>query len=478
MPDWLKVYHRLPYPFRVLAASARGYYLRWWRYGSETERLVEEVLERETWRPEQWRAWQEERLAYTLHRAATKVPYYRECWRDRRRHGDRASWEVLKNWPILKKETLRENPRAFVAEDCNTQEMFHEHTSGTTGKPLSLWWSRETVRAWYALFEVRIRLWNDVSRHNRWVMLGGQLVTPFTQAHPPFWVWNAGLRQLYMSSYHLAADYIPAYLEAIRRHGVTYMFGYASSMYALAQIAVEKDLEAPPLQVAISNAEPLYRHQREIIARAFQCPVRDTYGPAEIVCAASECHAGTLHLFPEAGVIEVMYDAVDERIPLGESGRFICTGLLNADMPLVRYEVGDRGALAPEGKACACGRTLPILQEVEGRSDDVVLTSDGRRVGRLDPVFKADLPIREAQIIQESLERIRVRFVPASEYTNRDGIAITQRLHDRLGDIEILLEPVDHIPRSASGKFRAVISKVGVNSSQVGSILGNRSTHD
>jgi len=68
----LKFYHRLPYPLRVLAASGRGYYLRWWRYGRETERLVEEALERETWSPKRWKAWQEERLAYVLHRAVSQ----------------------------------------------------------------------------------------------------------------------------------------------------------------------------------------------------------------------------------------------------------------------------------------------------------------------------------------------------------------------------------------------------------------------
>ena len=54
MSNSLKIYHRLPCPLRVLAADARGYYLRWWRYGPETERLVEEALERETWSPERW----------------------------------------------------------------------------------------------------------------------------------------------------------------------------------------------------------------------------------------------------------------------------------------------------------------------------------------------------------------------------------------------------------------------------------------
>src|SRR5713101_7275778 len=171
----LRLYHRLPAPMRSVAASLRGLYLRSWRYGPETEQMVEEALDREYWSSEQWKVWQEERLAYVLHRAATQVSYYREQWSIRRRRGDRASWEYLENWPILEKEPLRENPTAFVVDDCNAHRMFHEHTSGTTGKPLDLWWSRETVPAWYALFEARCRHWYGISRQDRWAILGGQL---------------------------------------------------------------------------------------------------------------------------------------------------------------------------------------------------------------------------------------------------------------------------------------------------------------
>lgn len=462
--SFVTCYHRLPYPLRVLAASARGYYLRWWRYGPETERLVEEALERETWSPDRWKAWQEERLAYVLHRAATQVPYYRDYWQKRRRRGDRASWEVLENWPVLKKEPLRANPRAFVADDCDVRRMFHEHTSGTTGTPLSLWVSRRALREWYALFEARWRRWYGVSRWDRWAIWGGQLVVPFGQTRSPFWVWNIALRQLYLSSYHLAPEFIPPCIEALGRYRVRYLWGYASSLYAVAAVALERGLEVPRVHVAISNAEPLYGFQRRAIAKAFRCPVRDTYGMSEMVAAASECEHGRMHLWPEAGVVEIMADERDERLPPGQVGRLVCTGLVNADMPLIRYELGDRGALAPTGERCPCGRTLPLLAAVEGRLDDVILTPDGRRVGRLGPMFKADMPVREAQIIQESLRRVRVRFVPAPGSTPDLGEEIVRRLRERLGEeMEIVAEPVGRIPRGPNGKFRGVISRVAAS---------------
>src|SRR5262249_43089394 len=145
-----------------------------------------------------------------------------------------------------------------------------------------------TVRAWYALMEARWRRWYGVSRHDRWAILGGQLVTPVAQRRPPFWVWNAALRQLYMSSYHLAPHLIPYYLDALRRHRIQYLWGYPSALHALAQEAVRRQRRDLKMTVAIANAEPLFDYQRQTIAEAFQCPVRETYGLAEIVAAASE----------------------------------------------------------------------------------------------------------------------------------------------------------------------------------------------
>src|SRR6185295_18022612 len=94
------------------------------------------------------------------------------------------------------------------------------------------------------------------------------------------------------------------------------------------------------LTVAITNAEPLFDYQRSVIAKAFRCPVRETYGMAEIVATASECGEGALHLWPEVGCVEV-FDG-DHPAGNGSSGDLICTGLFNADMPLIRYRVGDR----------------------------------------------------------------------------------------------------------------------------------------
>ena len=168
---------------------------------------------------------------------------------------------------------------------------------------------------------------------------------------------------------------------------------------------------------------------------------------AEWVAFASECRQGRLHVSPEVGVLEA-----------DDSGDLIATGLINEDMPLIRYRVGDRIILSDD--SCECGRRLPLIQSVEGRSDDVLVTKDGREVGRLDPVFKGFEGIVEAQIIQRSVDELSVRYVPDESFDRKLLAALRESLCERLGDIEIEFEQVDVIPRTENGKFRAVISEV------------------
>jgi phenylacetate-CoA ligase len=456
----IKLYHRLPSRIRDVVASARGYQLRRLRFGPETELLAHEAIERETWGVEKWKEWKNERLCRILHRAATMVPFYRELWFPRLKQGNKTSYEELANWPVLKKEHLRASPTKFLANDRNPTRMWCEHTSGSTGTPLTLWQSRETIRSWHAIFEARWRFWYGLSRHDQWAIMGGQLVVPIEQITPPFWVHNSALHQLYLSVNHLSGATAKSYLDVLARSQVRYIWGYASALYTLATLALQHGWKPCPLQAVISNAEPLYEHQRQVISQAFGCRVYDTYGMSEMVCAASECNHGAMHLWPEVGVWEVLRDDADEPVEPGVTGRLVCTGLLNPDMPLIRYETGDRVAMAELGTSCACGRTLPILMSVEGRTDDVIITLDGRRIGRLDPVFKANFPIREAQIIQDRPDHLLVLVVPGSNCTGILESAIAGALRERVGGMLVTVERVAFIPRGPNGKFKMVVSKL------------------
>ncbi len=137
------------------------------------------------------------------------------------------------------------------------------------------------------------------------------------------------------------------------------------------------------------------------------------------------------------------------------SGDLICTGLLNVDMPLIRYKVGDHGKLSME--QCTCGRTLPLLDSLDGRSDDLFYTADGRRISNLFLAQKGNLNIIESQFIQESLNKIKVKYVPAEKFSHESVEKLTENIRSRMGDVEVSFEKVSEIPRTSRGKFRAVI---------------------
>ena len=454
--DKARLFAALPYPLKMVAAAARGYYLDRWRYDAATPARVAAAHQRESWSADRWAAYQEERLVRLLVHASRAVPYYREAWLARRRRGDQAAVEELANWPILGKNELRQNPRAFLADTPDRPRLFPESTSGSTGTPISLFWDAETARSWYALVEARCRRWHGLTRRDRWALVGGQPIVPASRRRPPFWVWNAAMHQLYLSANHLAPDLIPYYLDALRRHQVRWLYGYSSALTTLASYG--ENHQELGLELVMSNAEPLYQHQRDTLTRAFACPVRETYGMAELVAAASECPAGGLHLWPEVGVLELDRGETVAPAVAGGSGELIATGLLNFAQPLVRYRLGDRLTLAAPGATCACGRQLPLLEAIDGRSDDLVITRDGRRLGRLDPIFKGGLPLLEAQVVQETRDRLRLRYVPAAGFSPATEAELRARFRQRVGELELVFEAVERLERGRGGKLRGVVS--------------------
>ena len=264
-----------------------------------------------------------------------------------------------------------------------------------------------------------------------------------------------------MSSYHLSPHNLPSYVNKLCSFGADYIEGYPSSVYSIAQYIVAHALEPIPFKACFTTAETLFDYQREMIAKTFGCKTFNQYGCGEAVVFAAECESGSMHLSPEVGIVEVV-DNNDNPVPMGQSGQLICTSLVNRIQPFIRYRVGDVGAL--QAQPCDCGSPLPVLKEIKGRIDDVLLTRDGRRIGRLDPVFKGTRGILEAQIVQDSYEKFRIRIVPSRDYTENDAREIQKNLLARIGQGQVTVELVEQIERTSNGKFRAVVQNMPTTS--------------
>ncbi len=447
------LYSRLPAPLQTAAVWWYGWNLQRRRYRGIFHATVEAARRNEGLPPADLAAMQLERLKVMVGHAIERVPHYRDV---ARRAGlsvaDLRSLDDLRRWPILEKDVVRESAGRLLPDGLRASDLIRIETSGTTGTPLLTYRDLEGERLWFAYFERRIRNWAGVTHRDRWAMLGGRVVVPVTRRRPPFWQYNPFMRQLYMSSYHLAPEFLDHYLEALRAYRPVYLYGYASSCEALARHVLDRGVTDLRFRVVLTSSETLFEHQRRTIERAFGCRVHDSYGSAEMVALATECEAGTLHVSPEVGVVEVLRDG--RPVGEGETGELVCTGLLNRAMPLVRYRTGD--AAVRGAGACPCGRPLPILRRIEGRVDDLLWTRDGRAIGRLDPVFKGVENVVESQIVQEAADRIRVRLVPAARYRDEDGRRIAANLKERMGDVQVTVDIVPRIER-VNGKFRAVI---------------------
>ncbi len=454
----LSLYHALPGPLRNTVASLKGYQLKRWRYSRETDVWAREASERERWSQAQWHDWLQSRLPQILQQAVQSVPYYRDYWASQKGKAGPQAYLNLENWPILTKEVVRQHPRDFLSDDCDPRKMIHEHTSGTTGTPLDLWQTKSAARLWYAIYEARTRGWNGVSRHDRWGILGAQKVVSPQRRKPPFWVWNAALKQLYLSAAHLAPWSSLSYIDAIEKYRLRYLLGYTNSLAYLAHSVLETGRKVE-LKVVITNGEPLSDVQRKTIQEAFNCPVCETYGMSEIACGAAECEAGTMHIWPDVGIIEIVDDAGNP-VPAGNAGRIVATGLINGEMPLIRYDTRDRGSVPAVPKPCPCGRQLPALEKIYGRYDDVIITKDGRRLVQFDGIFDSGLHIKEGQIIQKSLEQFLVKVVPAAGWTDKDADQLRLALTRRLGEATVTIEPTAFIERTWAGKFRVIVSEM------------------
>jgi phenylacetate-CoA ligase len=280
---------------------------------------------------------------------------------------------------------------------------------------------------------------------------------------PPFWRYDAAQKNLLFSSYHLSEKNLPFYVKKLKDYHPEEIVGYPSSLYHLSLYIVEKGLEGKiKPQVVFTTAENLLSYQRKIIRQAFKCPVINQYGCTEMAMFASECEHGKLHLHPEHGFVEVVPRDPNQLIGNEPDlvGEMVCTGFVNKAMPLIRYRLGDEVALSKSAR-CGCGRRFPVLEKVQGRIDDIIITPDGRPVGRLDPVFKGFSGIKECQIVQESLDKVSVNIVCDAMFDASIEAELMTEFRKRLGnEMEIELVKMTEIPKSANGKFRPVVSMI------------------
>lgn len=239
------------------------------------------------------------------------------------------------------------------------------------------------------------------------------------------------------------------------------LFGHAHSLFLLAEKALERNLQIRPRGI-VATSMMLIDVERQIIERAFGVPVTNRYGCEEVSLIACECeqHRG-LHLNSDHVVVEFLRPDGSPCAP-GESGRIIVTELINYGMPMIRYEVGDWGV--PTDRQCSCGRGLPLMESLTGRTADFLVAHDGSRVAGISLVERTltnFAGIRQMQLVQDRRDALTVNLVADADYDTAAAEGLVAELRKSLGgEVAVAIVLVDRIPQETNGKYRFAICRV------------------
>lgn len=458
------LYPYLPVFVQNLGISLYGLSYRSERLGGDYEPHVAGFEERDAWSRPEMQSYVEGELRRVLLHAYDQVAFYRSSWSHagvRREDLRRFRPEDLPRIPITSKERVRRDPHSLVASDVARRCRLHRYyTSGSTGTPVTTICDSEAHRKFVAGREVRSFGWAGVSVRRPRSVIGGRLVVPRAQARPPFYRYNLAERQTYFSAYHISPATAADYVEGFNRFRPDVLTGYAYSHYLLGRMMLDRGLKLSYRpKAAILGSEKLTLEMRGIIEEAFGARAYEEYGAVENCVLVTECESGSLHSSSDFGILEVV-DDWGLPVATGKEGRIVCTGLLNEAQPMVRYDIGDVAKLSDN--QCSCGRhQFPVVEEIVGRLEDVVVAPDGRELVRFHGVFVNMPTVIEGQVVQEEIDLLRIRVVTRDDFGKKDEDVIRHRIvHERLGDVRVVIERVPRLERTERSKFRAVISKV------------------
>lgn len=412
------------------------------------------------------------RLESLLSHAATQVPFYRE------RVAPAPSLE-LRSFPVLSKQDIRQNFQKLMSPDLlrehnSAQRKFTYswlpvQTGGSTGMPTTV---------------IHDRDFRDLSRAAR---LYTQYLCGFPLGTPYFKLWGSmreisdakgSLQQqlagrlageVILNAFRMEESEMDAYVQAINNTSIAHMMAYSDAAFRMAEHILDKGRSVRRLKSIMACAGTLTEEMRRSISKAFGgARVHNMYGSRDCGAMACECGHGSLHIFDNKVILETV-DQNGSAVPAGQAGRILVTLLGNYGFPLIRYDIGDVGALS--GKLCDCGLPMQLLDRVEGRGIEFFVTAKG---GYISPIYFRHLigvvhnpgVIRRFQIIQYAQDRVALALEKepgalesvigrAIEGIRRDLMAVFG------AETSLQIDLVSHIPESDSGKFIFAINKTG-----------------
>jgi phenylacetate-CoA ligase len=380
--------------------------------------------------------------------ALNHVPYY-HCLKNEV-DMEKFSLDDLKLFPVITKEIIQEDPSLFRVSN---KKGIVSKTSGSTGVPFQFLLPYES----YALEKLNyVRAWGMGDRYQ--YNLGDPIVVLRTYAPKngePLFKYDKWNNYWYLSPFDINRNSLGDYVKFIKKSSAKCLRGYPSSVYLFTLLLKENGIEIPQIQSIFTSSEMLLPLYRQTIESYWGVKVLDYYGQNENVVVAQQCWAGNYHNSDDYGIIEVLQD-----------NSIIGTNLNNYLQPFIRYDTKDKAICSNEGSGfCSCGRSLSIpFNGILGRSDDILYKADGTAIptANFSTAMKDFEELRQFQIVQELDGSIILNLV-LSDSSENILASIVDQIYQRLGDIKIIVNQMDEIPRDTiTGKIKVTVQKLKI----------------
>ena len=343
----------------------------------------------------------------------------------------------IKKLPVITKDMVRKHADEMTV--VPKWRLIANHTSGTTGTPLTVyedWPSIWREQAYFYCYRKRC----GFTYGQPLVSLRGNLDRNdiYLNVH----ISNT----LYLSSYNINADNVKTYYDKITSHKPVAIEGYPSSLYTLGLLLKDKGLKLH-IPLTFTSSENLLDYQRKLIENQFDSQVYDHFGTTERTIRLSEC-------IDHGGYYEDPGYSINEYVEDGE----ITTSLINESFPMIRYKGNDIMELNENG-VDKC-----IVKKIQGRDEDFVICKDGTKLKRLDFIMKEASNVKATQLIQDAIGEIKILIVPESNFTEKDQDKILSAFWNRVGkdnmDVEVVKTSMEDLVYSKRGKFKYIINRI------------------
>jgi len=431
----------------VLAAVFRPWYALHGRRYYEHLRFLERS---QWWGAEQIRDYQWAELKKLLKTAFDSVPYYRQkyagaCYDDIR------TWDDFARLPCLTREEIRRHREELRSTAYSGTP--HPHaTGGSSGEPVRFYRTIESYD-WRTAARTRTYGWSGLREGVSSLHLWGSPVGIPPRAER----WKTGLdhwlrNERIIPTFVQSPDLWDRVCAEILRRPPEYMVGYVSSLVAFGRFLAENHPKLPAPGGILAAAEPLEESQRAFLAAAYRAPVFNTYGCREFMSIAGECDRhGGMHVAAENLVVETADPGS------AEPSEILVTDLHNHGTVFLRYALGDGGILSP--KSCDCGRGLPLLEAVAGRSADTLELPRGRVISGIffRHILKDVREVVEFQITQPRPDHVVVSTVLSNPLSDASQALFEFEMRRVLQENTFEMKVVDSLIRGRSGKKRTII---------------------